>query len=203
LSYQQVQPRVCSLKALEVWPTISREQTAQVTSHQQTTTMNREDLYALVWQTPLSRLAKRFGLSDVGLQKICMKHDIPTPPLGYWTKRMHGKPVSQPPLSPSQTGANIVRLVERAGREAKAPWWEFFRLSDLTEEELFEEKTAVSGLRFEARTGGTKKCPVDRYIYESVASTLDEIMRGVFFKDTFAVEMTVQSRVCRAESALP
>jgi len=75
--------------------------------------MNREDLYALVWQTPLSRLAKRFGLSDVGLRKICRRHDIPTPPLGYWAKRMHGKPVNQPPLPPSKTGAGIVPLVVR------------------------------------------------------------------------------------------
>jgi hypothetical protein len=30
----------------------------------------------------MSRLAKSFGLSDVGLRKICVKHDIPTPKLG-------------------------------------------------------------------------------------------------------------------------
>ncbi len=79
--------------------------------------MNREDVYALVWQTPLSQLAKTFGLSDVGLRKICIRHDIPTPPLGYWAKRMHGKPVNQPPLPPSKTGASIVPLVMRADRD--------------------------------------------------------------------------------------
>jgi hypothetical protein len=47
-------------------------------------TMSREELYVLVWQTPLSRLAKSFGLSDVGLRKICVKHNIPTTKLGCW-----------------------------------------------------------------------------------------------------------------------
>ena len=46
----------------------------------------RQELYDLVWTTPLGKLAKRYGLSDVGLRKICVKHDIPTPPLGYWAK---------------------------------------------------------------------------------------------------------------------
>jgi hypothetical protein len=42
----------------------------------------RQELYDLVWTTPLVKLAKRYGLSDVGLRKICVKHDIPTPPPG-------------------------------------------------------------------------------------------------------------------------
>jgi len=78
--------------------------------------MSREELYSLVWQTPLSRLAKSFGLSDVGLRKICVKHDIPTPPLGYWAKRVHGKQVHQPPLPPATNeSSNTVYLVMRTG----------------------------------------------------------------------------------------
>jgi len=55
-------------------------------------TISRQELYALVWQTPMSRLAKSFGLSDVGLRKICVKHDIPTPKPGYWAKLMQKRP---------------------------------------------------------------------------------------------------------------
>ncbi len=69
----------------------------------------REQLYDLVWQTPMSHLAKRFGLSDVGLKKICRKHHIPTPPLGYWAKRAHGKRVDQPSL-PATTGPQMLLL---------------------------------------------------------------------------------------------
>jgi hypothetical protein len=59
----------------------------------------------------------------------------------------------------------LAHLLDWHRREAKAPWWEFFRLRDLSEEELFSEKAALSGLQFVARVGGTKKSPVDRYSY--------------------------------------
>ena len=36
-------------------------------------TFTREELYQLVWQTPLQRLARQYSLSDVGLAKICRK----------------------------------------------------------------------------------------------------------------------------------
>jgi hypothetical protein len=62
--------------------------------------MKRSELYALVWERPMIHVAKHFGISDVGLRKICVKHDIPTPPLGYWAKLAHGKKVLQPPLPP-------------------------------------------------------------------------------------------------------
>ncbi len=58
----------------------------------------RRELYDLAWSTPMTKLAKRFGLSDVGLRKICAKHRIPAPPLGYWAKLQFGKPVKQIPL---------------------------------------------------------------------------------------------------------
>jgi predicted RecB family nuclease len=59
----------------------------------------------------------------------------------------------------------LAHLLDFHRREDKAPWWEFFRLRDLTEEELLAEKAALSGLRFAGRIGGTAKCPIDRYRY--------------------------------------
>ncbi|MBO6560484.1 MAG: hypothetical protein JJ959_08105 [Nisaea sp.] len=73
--------------------------------------LSREELYDLVWQTPMSQLAKRFGLSDVGLKKVCRKHDIPTPPLGYWAKRAHGKRVFQPQLPATKGPQKLVLSV--------------------------------------------------------------------------------------------
>jgi hypothetical protein len=58
----------------------------------------RKELYDLVWSNPMSKLAKQFGMSDVGLRKICVKHEVPTPPLGYWAKLQHGKKVKKTPL---------------------------------------------------------------------------------------------------------
>lgn len=67
---------------------------------------NRKELYDLVWSTPMMRLAKEFGLSDVGLRKICVKHDIPTPPLGYCAKLHFGKPAKPTPLTAPRQGVS-------------------------------------------------------------------------------------------------
>ena len=48
--------------------------------------MKRRELYERVWQTPLSKLGPELGFSDVGLSKLCKRHDIPVPPVGYWAK---------------------------------------------------------------------------------------------------------------------
>ena len=63
-----------------------------------TETLTRERLYALVWETPMSKLAPTFGLSDNGLAKICRANDIPYPPRGYWAKKEAGQHVAQTPL---------------------------------------------------------------------------------------------------------
>ena len=60
--------------------------------------LTREELYNKVWSTPMQRLAKEFGISDMGLAKICRKHDIPRPPRGYWAKLEFGKKVKKNPL---------------------------------------------------------------------------------------------------------
>jgi len=59
----------------------------------------REELYELVWETPLTQLARQFGISDVGLAKICKKLRVPRPPVGYWAKVKHGKKVARPALT--------------------------------------------------------------------------------------------------------
>jgi hypothetical protein len=39
--------------------------------------INRKELYKKIWETPITRLSKEYGLSDVGFAKICKKHNIP------------------------------------------------------------------------------------------------------------------------------
>lgn len=48
-------------------------------------------------------------------------------------------------------------------RELKSVWWEYFRLSDLTVDELLDERAALSGLEFVQEIGSTKKVPIHRY----------------------------------------
>jgi uncharacterized protein len=57
----------------------------------------------------------------------------------------------------------IAYMLEWHRREDKATWWEYFRLKELSDEELLDERCAISGLEFVERIGGTAQCPIDRY----------------------------------------
>jgi len=57
----------------------------------------------------------------------------------------------------------LAQMLEWHRREDKAVWWELFRLSDLTAEDLLDEKAGLSGLEFTGTVGGTAQCPVHRY----------------------------------------
>jgi len=61
-------------------------------------TISRQELYDQVWSKPLIHLAKEYQLSDVGLAKICRRHNIPLPPIGYWVKLAHGYNVKKTSL---------------------------------------------------------------------------------------------------------
>jgi uncharacterized protein len=53
-------------------------------------------------------------------------------------------------------------------REEKVKWWEFFRMKDLSEEELYDEKTAVGGLSLRRRMpklSPRETSPIDQYEY--------------------------------------
>jgi hypothetical protein len=75
--------------------------------------LTRAELYEKVWATPVRTLAKDFGMSDVGLAKICRKHDIPAPPLGYWRKTETGHKVVRPPLSDAKNGLETLDIYVR------------------------------------------------------------------------------------------
>jgi hypothetical protein len=75
--------------------------------------LTRKEFYDLVWSKPITHIAKDFGLSDVAIHKICKKHDIPNPPLGWWAKKAHGKAVVQTPLPTSDNDvSDIITIVE-------------------------------------------------------------------------------------------
>jgi transglutaminase-like putative cysteine protease len=60
--------------------------------------LTRAELYEKVWATPMRTLAQEFAMSDVGLAKICRKHNIPVPPVGYWRRKETGYKVPRPQL---------------------------------------------------------------------------------------------------------
>lgn len=80
----------------------------------------RQEFYDLVWSKPMTHLAKEFALSDVALHKICKKHDIPNPPLGWWAKKAAGKAVKQTSLPKAKAGTSE-RITIAAGQLGPEP----------------------------------------------------------------------------------
>lgn len=66
--------------------------------------LSRTELHALVWAEPLRHLARRFGISDQSLAKLCDRFDIPRPRPGHWNKVAAGKEVAVAALPPAKAG---------------------------------------------------------------------------------------------------
>jgi hypothetical protein len=92
---------------------------------ERTKVFQREELYERVWSTPMRKLAQEFNYSDVGLAKLCRKHRIPTPGVGYWRKVELGYKPSRTALPViTGTGPYTIRLTLRdpsAKEEVRAP----------------------------------------------------------------------------------
>lgn len=57
----------------------------------------------------------------------------------------------------------LAHLIDFFGRENKAVWWEYFRLSGLSAEDLLHERAGLGGLTFLSHVGGPPKAPIHRY----------------------------------------
>ncbi|MGM0560022.1 MAG: TM0106 family RecB-like putative nuclease [Pseudomonadota bacterium] len=75
-------------------------------------------------------------------------------------------PVDPEDRNPEQHARWILaNLLDWHRREEKAIWWEYFRLSDLSPEDLLEERAGLSGLVFQENAGGTDRAPIHRYSF--------------------------------------
>jgi hypothetical protein len=70
-----------------------------------TITITRQRLYDRVWTETVDHVSKELGISNVGLGKLCRRHDIPVPPRGYWAKKPAGTRCDKtlPSCSPRST----------------------------------------------------------------------------------------------------
>ena len=79
--------------------------------------LTRKELYELVWENPMSKLAKKYNLSDNGLRKVCNRLDIPLPKNGYWQKIQYNKKVTKEKLPVNNTVENSITLKFRDNSE--------------------------------------------------------------------------------------
>lgn len=73
----------------------------------------RAELYDLVWSEPLSRLARKYNISDNGIRKICKKHNIPLPVMGHWQKVQYGYKVTKTKLPENSKSTGKIMLCYR------------------------------------------------------------------------------------------
>lgn len=71
--------------------------------------IDRQQLYELVWSEPISKLADQFGYSGAGLAKLCRRYGIPLPSRGHWAKVHAGHKTKKIPLpAPGPDQQNLV-----------------------------------------------------------------------------------------------
>jgi uncharacterized protein len=66
----------------------------------------------------------------------------------------------------------LSNLLDWHRRELKSEWWEFYRLGDLSDEDLLDEKSALSGLLHVERLGIQRNIPTDRYNFDKQETDL-------------------------------
>jgi hypothetical protein len=107
-------------------------------------TWNRDELYSEVWATPMKTLAKKYGISDVGLAKTCLKLAIPLPGRGYWAKKEAGQEVKQPTLPPLK---ERVVLFKPAPRPASPALSDYAKPEELALVERLENASGAVSLK--------------------------------------------------------
>ena len=70
--------------------------------------LDRLPLYEAVWSTPISHLAKRWGVSSTQVVDACQKLNVPRPASGHWTRLALGQVLPPTPLPEHPDGVTTV-----------------------------------------------------------------------------------------------
>lgn len=82
--------------------------------------LTRQQLYDMIWERAVSKVAPELGISDVALRKQCVKHAIPLPDATYWGRLHAGRPIKRKPLGAAPKGVSD-RIVIDARAKPPAP----------------------------------------------------------------------------------
>lgn len=67
----------------------------------------REELYELVWSTPMTKVAEKFSVSGSYMARVCSVLGVPRPERGYWAKLEVGKVPPRPALPEALPGDQL------------------------------------------------------------------------------------------------
>jgi uncharacterized protein len=147
------------------------------------TTYNRDDC--------LSALHLYRWLESVRAELVTQGREIPRPPIGeglpsekleerdravreVMDALLEGVPQNRDERSEEQQGKWLLAyMLEWHRREDKSVWWERYRLRELSDEALLDEKAALSGLRRVGSAGAAAKGkPVHRYTFPAQETSI-------------------------------
>src|SRR6185436_20802721 len=74
-----------------------------------------------VWKEPVRTVARRYGVSDVALRKICIKLNVPLPGRGHWARIQVGEVAHRPRLAPLDDGAPSEIVTRKRTRQVSWP----------------------------------------------------------------------------------
>lgn len=148
--------------------------------------ITREALYEEVWADPVTTVAFRYGLSDVGLAKICKKILIPLPSRGYWAMVKAGRVMKKAKLPKLTSSQQVIVPMERisdqliaAKKDAKAKAKSRRKLIEVmpVQSELSNPHPLVKQASQRLKS---KCCPVDE---KGLRSDPEKILNLVVTKD--------------------
>jgi len=70
----------------------------------------------------------------------------------------------------------LAQMLEWHRREEKSAWWEYFRLCELSDDELQEDKTALGGLEYVGEAGRIKRSLIHRYRFPPQDHAIDRAL---------------------------
>ena len=70
----------------------------------------------------------------------------------------------------------LAQMLEWHRREEKSAWWEYFRLCELSDDELQEDKTALGGLEYVGEAGRIKRSVIHRYRFPPQDHAIDRAL---------------------------
>ncbi|HEY6867798.1 MAG TPA: TM0106 family RecB-like putative nuclease [Candidatus Eisenbacteria bacterium] len=120
-------------------------------------------------------------------------------------RELAGRLLAGVPEEPAERSAEqqavwlLANMLDWHRREEKAPWWEYYRLRELSDEELLDEAAALSGLEFVERIEAGR-APVDRYrfpLQETAIRDKDKLeltgLEGGSFGEVSAIDLIART----------
>lgn len=82
------------------------------------TLLTRKELYDLLWNTPLNKIATDYNLTIQQIKDSCHANNIPLPQVGYWSKLKYNKQPSIAILDNSIPFDHIINLQDYANKKS-------------------------------------------------------------------------------------